>query len=222
MSSRTSLGPCGRRRRPRGSPRRSARGTCPGPAARGRCPGARSARWRLPTSSSPSNATAPLVSIIWHSARSVVVLPAPLAPSSTTTSPVVDREVERRAGPATGPYAGLHAGRETLEAATPLMRCSRGRPRSRSGRSDTSAGVPSAILRPKSSTTTLSEMPITMCMWCSTSSTVSWCRSRELSGSSSASSSTSAWVRPLAGSSSSSSAGSRPCARAISMRLSVP
>ena len=37
----------------------------------------------------------------------------------------------------------------------------------------TSAGVPSAILRPKSIATTLSEMPITIAMWCSTSSTVS-------------------------------------------------
>ena len=39
-------------------------------------------------------------------------------------------------------------------------------------------GGPSAILRPKSSTTTLSEMPITIAMWCSTSSTVrpNWSR----------------------------------------------
>ena len=39
------------------------------------------------------------------------------------------------------------------------------------GSSRTSAGVPSAILLPKSSTTTLSEIAITIAMWCSTSST---------------------------------------------------
>ena len=42
---------------------------------------------RLPTSSVPFITTLPLVPTIWQIARIVVVLPAPLAPSSTTTSP---------------------------------------------------------------------------------------------------------------------------------------
>src|ERR671924_249037 len=40
------------------------------------------------------------------------------------------------------------------------------------GSSRTAAGAPSASLRPKSSTTTLSDMRMTRPMWCSTSSTV--------------------------------------------------
>ena len=85
----------------------------------------------------------------------------------------------------------------------------------------TSAGVPSAIFRPKSSTTTLSEMPMTSCMWCSTSSTVSpkWSRNPLIVA---PRWSTSAWVSPDAGSSSSSSVGLAAIARASSMRLSVP
>ena len=47
-----------------------------------------------------------------------------------------------------------------------------GRPRSRRGPRWTSAGGPSATFRPKSSTTTVSDIRITMPMWCSTSSTV--------------------------------------------------
>src|SRR4029078_5252697 len=41
---------------------------------------------RIPTSSTPHMSTLPLVSIIWQIARIVVVLPAPFAPSNTTTS----------------------------------------------------------------------------------------------------------------------------------------
>src|SRR5262245_39823762 len=59
---------------------------------------------RMPTSSVPSRLTLPLVSTIWHIARIVVVLPAPLAPRSTTTSPSSTcRSSPRRT--CTGPYA---------------------------------------------------------------------------------------------------------------------
>ena len=80
------------------------------------------------------------------------------------------------------------------------MPSSPGRPRSRVRRCCTSAGVPSAILRPNSIATTLSEIPITIDMWCSTSRTVrsNWSRIATMV---SPSSSTSPWVRPLAGSS---------------------
>ena len=89
------------------------------------------------------------------------------------------------------------------------------------GSSRTSAGVPSAILLPKSSTTTLSEMDMTIAMWCSTSKTLRSNSSRT-ARISRPSSSTSEWVRPAAGSSRSSSRGRAASARAISMRLSVP
>ena len=79
---------CGRRRRRAGCPRRTGRGTCPGPGARGRCRGARcSVVDCLGRCSSPSNVIDPSVATIWQIARSVVVLPAPLAPRMTTTSP---------------------------------------------------------------------------------------------------------------------------------------
>ena len=42
----------------------------------------------------PSNTTSPLAGIIPDSARSVVVLPAPLAPSTTTISPASTVQVE--------------------------------------------------------------------------------------------------------------------------------
>ena len=76
-----------------------------------------------------------------------------------------------------------------------------------------SAGLPSAILRPKSMTTTSSEMLMTIDMWCSTNRTdrPNWSR---ISRMVSASSSTSPWVSPLAGSSSSSSFGCDASARA--------
>ena len=40
-----------------------------------------------PASSLPSSTIEPVVDTIWQMARSVVVLPAPLAPRMTTTSP---------------------------------------------------------------------------------------------------------------------------------------
>ncbi len=85
----------------------------------------------------------------------------------------------------------------------------------------TSAGVPSEILRPNSMATTRSEMPITMPMWCSTSSTVRpySSRTRRMVA---PNSSTSWWVSPAAGSSSRSRRGWAARARASSSRLSVP
>src|ERR1700694_1333540 len=82
----------------------------------------------------------------------------------------------------------------------------------------TSAGAPSAIFRPKSRTTTRSEIPITKVMWCSTSSIVtpsSVCtrrRSFEIE-------STSSWLIPPAGSSSRTSLGRQTRARASSTRF---
>ena len=81
--------------------------------------------------------------------------------------------------------------------------------------------MPSAIFRPKSMTTTMWEMAITIDMWCSTSKMVRSNSSR-MCLMVSPSSSTSPWVRPLAGSSSSSSFGREARARANSRRLSVP
>ena len=90
-----------------------------------------------------------------------------------------------------------------------------------SGFARTSSGVPSAILRPKLSTLTWSEIRITRLMWCSTSSTVSsWSsRSRRMK---SPSSSTSSWLSPPAGSSSRRSRGFAASARAISTRFWIP
>jgi hypothetical protein len=90
-----------------------------------------------------------------------------------------------------------------------------------SGLRCTSAGVPSAILRPKSSTTTLSEIGITSPMWCSTSRTVTWYCARMVLMSV-PSTPTSSWLRPPAGSSTSRSRGCPASARASSTRLSVP
>ena len=96
----------------------------------------------------------------------------------------------------------------------------RDRPGSLRGCARTSSGVPSAILRPKFSATTLSEMLITRLMWCSTSSTVVRRRSR-MSRISRPSALTSSWLRPAAGSSSSSSFGSLASARASSTRFCI-
>ena len=85
----------------------------------------------------------------------------------------------------------------------------------------TSAGRPSAILRPNSIATTRSEIPITIDMWCSTSSTVRSNSSR-ICTIVSPSSSTSPWVSPDAGSSISRNRGRAASALAISSRLSVP
>ena len=54
---------------------------------------------------------------------------------------------------------------------SPRRRC-RGTPRSPPGRAAPPAACPAAIFRPKSSTCTRSETPITRFMWCSTSRTV--------------------------------------------------
>src|SRR5213595_2243048 len=67
-----------------------------------------------------------------------------------------------------------------------------------SGSRCTWAGRPSAILRPKSRTTTLSEIGMTSPMWCSTSRMVTPRRSR-IVRSSAASTATSSWFRPPGG-----------------------
>ena len=82
----------------------------------------------------------------------------------------------------------------------------RDRPGSPPGSVCTSAGVPSAIFLPKSMATTLSETDITRLMWCSTSSTVTFCVSR-MRRIWPRSTSTSSWLSPAAGSSSRSSFG---------------
>src|SRR5213594_283190 len=83
-----------------------------------------------------------------------------------------------------------------------------------SGSRCTWAGRPSAILRPKSRTTTLSEIGMTSPMWCSTSRMVTPRRSR-IVRSSAASTATSSWFRPPAGSSTRSSAGAPARARQL-------
>ena len=121
------------------SPRPS--GTCATPSARdrlGRAPRERLARRRR---SRRSARTVPEI------ARSVVVLPAPFAPSSATTSPSSTRErdaVQRLDRPVA-----------RLDVAQLKQRRNRrlpDRPRSPRGFARTSAGVPSAIFRPKLST----------------------------------------------------------------------
>ena len=79
----------------------------------------------LPTSSVPSNRTEPFVSTMPHSARSVVVFPAPFAPSSTTISPSLTTK-SRPCSTATGPYEAL---RSLTVRTGSLMRELRGRPR---------------------------------------------------------------------------------------------
>ena len=83
-----------------------------------------------------------------------------------------------------------------------------------SGSLCTSAGVPSAILRPKFTTVMVSEMFITRPMSCSTSKTVSLNRSRTFRRSS-ANACVSEVLSPDAGSSRRSSSGSRARARAL-------
>ena len=90
-----------------------------------------------------------------------------------------------------------------------------GRPRSRARSRWTSAGVPAAITRPKSSTTTWSETRITSPMWCSTISSVSSSSLARAPSAAPASSSTSPWLRPEAGSSSASSRGLAERAREL-------
>src|ERR1700730_328640 len=85
----------------------------------------------------------------------------------------------------------------------------------------TSAGVPSAILRPKSRATTRSHTDMTRFMWCSTSSTVTW-RSSRMRRIRRPRPSTSTWLRPPAGSSSSNSLGLTASARASSTRFCQP
>ena len=106
----------------------------------------------------------PAVFTIAHSARRVVVLPAPLAPSSAVIEPFSHGEVDAVQHPRL-PVGARAAPRH-------FKQC-QGRPCISSGCARTSAGVPSAICRPKLSATTRSEMRITRLMWCSTSSTVS-------------------------------------------------
>src|SRR5579859_3372753 len=90
-----------------------------------------------------------------------------------------------------------------------------------SGCARTSSGAPSAILRPKLSATTRSEMLMTRPMWCSTRSTVRRRRSQILRMSARRPA-TSSWLRPLAGSSRSSRLGSEASARASSTRFCEP
>src|SRR5262249_27700613 len=84
----------------------------------------------------------------------------------------------------------------------------------------TSAGVPSAIFFPKSSTVTRWETLIPMSMWCSISSTE--IPAAAILRISSAMASISFDVRPAAGSSSSSNPGDSASARAISSRRAWP
>ena len=111
-----------------------------------------------------------------------------------------------------------------LEAATcrHVTSSPRGRPRSRAGRFCTSAGMPSAILRPKSIATTLVGDPhhhrhVVLDEQHGERRTRRGCR-RIVSPSSS----TSPWVSPDAGSSISRNRGRAASARAISSRFSVP
>ena len=114
----------------------------------------------------------PAVCTMPQTARRVVVLPAPLAPRMVVMPPCSTREVD----------AVQHLRRAVLRAAgrgtasqrrPPSCFRSPGRRGSRRGSPCTSAGVPSAILRPKSSATTWSDTRITRFMWCSTSRMVS-------------------------------------------------
>jgi hypothetical protein len=54
-----------------------------------------------PTTSWPSmRVMLPVVRTVWHRARSVVVLPAPLAPRMVVILPLLEREVDVRTAPA--------------------------------------------------------------------------------------------------------------------------
>ncbi len=99
-------------------------------------------------------------------ARIVVVLPAPLAPRITTISPSFTSR-SMPCSTSTGPYpARQPTDLEQAHACAPEVGLDDGRV------GPDVAGGPSAILRPNSIATTLSEMPMTIAMWCSTSSTV--------------------------------------------------
>src|ERR1019366_4275382 len=116
----------------------------------------------------------------------------------------------------TPPVVGAQPG-EREQAHDPVPRYAR----MTSGSFFTLAGAPSAMRRPKSSTTTLSDTPMTMFMWCSTRRTVSPRRSFSRR-TKPVRSSISAWLRPATGSSSMSRRGLAAKARASSMRLRVP
>ena len=84
----------------------------------GHAPGAPPLRWRVPTSCWPSNSALPPVRTIWQIARSVVVLPAPLAPRMAVMRPgsrpkldaVQHLRWRRRQREACRPPAGLGTG----------------------------------------------------------------------------------------------------------------
>ncbi len=79
---------CGSRRMPRGSRARSGWGRSAGLRAPARCRAARWRRWRGRARRSPAKRISPPLSGMRpNSARSVVVLPMPLRPSSVATSP---------------------------------------------------------------------------------------------------------------------------------------
>ena len=86
--------PCGRRRRPARLSSTDRSLNVPRPWGTWATPGGRSRSSSCPVSSLPSSTIDPWSSTIWQMARSVVVLPAPLAPRMTTTSPAVDVEVD--------------------------------------------------------------------------------------------------------------------------------
>ena len=150
-----------------GSPAPSCPGRCPGPPATGRCPRTTRRSARSLVMSSPSNRIAPAATgRSPEIARIVVVLPAPFAPISATISP----SSTCRLMPCSA-WIRPYSRRDVLELkqhrpAPP------GRRRSPSGRRATSAGEPSAIFRPNSSTTIRSVTPMTRRMSCSISSTV--------------------------------------------------
>ena len=80
-------GPCAYRRRGAGSPRSSGERRCRGRRARARCRGARCLRWRGRRCARRRKRTSPCGRTMPQSARSVVVLPAPLAPSRVVIEP---------------------------------------------------------------------------------------------------------------------------------------
>ena len=108
----------------------------------------------------PSKRISPCVGIMPQSARSVVVLPAPFAPRSVVTPPSSMREVEpvQHAHVAIGGPQIAHLDERASFAPA------RDRPGSPPASSRTRAGGPSAILRPKFSATTVSEIDMTRLM----------------------------------------------------------
>ena len=188
------------RRRGRSTPARGRGATCP--------------RSRT---SPPAAGTTPMI------ACSVVDFPAPFGPIRPTSSPAGDAQARGR-----GPRRPSRSARRARRARASRSAIAPPRPRSRRGRRTAtsrlpriSAGVPSASVRPWSSTWIRSQTSITSAMlWSISSTPASW--SSRTARTTAANSGTSASGSPAAGSSISTKRGSVASARATPSRRSSP